>query len=271
MRVFAGVLAAFVLACSGSSSVREGPLIREKVRIGVVPFGRVLEARDRPDPRDREDTLRDLFAESGCEPFEPLQAEALRTPEVVCRIPGDSDETILVTSEYGWTEGRKRDGWEAASLLPLIAESISAVPRANTVLFAVFRDSPVNLWTEGAVPRTLAMFSAKERPEIKAWVSLSASDVTVRAAWIPGSSAALVSDFLSVGRYAGAPVQVVKRGQQPDAMQPERRLLAIVGHEYDDDYLASYRTFAAYLAFIDHSIDARSRVDPEAPVAPTPL
>lgn len=259
-------------AMLGCSSTPEREFLRQVVRIGIVPFDRVLAARDQPEPGTRESTLRALFLESGCHAFAPIQADALRTPKVVCRIVGDSPETILVTAEYGRSRERRRDGWEAASLLPLIAESIARVPRANSVLFAAFEDAPEGFRTRGAVARTLAMFPVGERPKVKAWISLTSSEIVERAAWRAGSSHQLLADFLAVARNTGVPVGLIDRtGQARDPSSPVPTLSAVLGHAYVDDYLASYRTFAAYIAFADYSIDAREAPATDAPHDPVPL
>ncbi len=259
-----------LVACASTPGVGEGPeLLRKVVRIGVVPFERVLVARDRPEASRRETVLRELFRESGCQPFDPIRSEALRTPAVVCRIEGAGPGTILVTSEFGRSRGG-RDGWEAASLLPLIAQSVSAVPRANTVLFAAFGDDPYGYRTQGAVPRTLAMFPPGERPPLKAWISLTASSRAVRAAWKPGSSGSLLSNFLAVARHTGTPVALLGGGEVEEPVGRAPSLAAVLGHGVDDDYLASYRTFAAFIAFADYAIDARAN-DELADARPTPL
>jgi hypothetical protein len=249
------------LACASThepAARTASPPLQKRVKIGVVPLERVLMARDRPEADARETTLRELFRDSGCDAFDPIRARELRTPRVVCRIRGKRPETILVTSEYGRAPRSGRDGWEAASLLPLIADALSVEPREYTLLFAAFEDAPDGMRTEGALARTLAMFPAAERPSIKAWLSLSAARQEVRAAWTEGSNELLVADFLAVAKYSDTPVSLVRLSGPDDGIPTVHALAALVGHKDDDDYLASYRNFAAYVAFIDYSIDART-------------
>lgn len=298
LRNAAAVLFASCLCACASESMRGSNTpqpFSQTIRIGIVPFDRVLSARERPEVTERPSTLETLFQSSQCQPFEDDEPPAsLKPPGVVCFIPGESDETILVTSEYGKgrrprkTVGnvssgqrrilRRRDGWEAASLLPLIAEAISAVPRKNSILFAAFEDAPDGLRTADGINRTLTLFPPNAAPKIKAWISLTAVGVSTRGAWREGSSEELLADFLAVSRHAGIPARVTKRAKRGSRGRPEESdtpmLAVILGHDYDDDYLASYRFLAAFVAFADVSIDARrdpATAEPEDPLEMTPL
>src|ERR1700757_2495149 len=92
---------------------------------------------------EREVLIRKWLRESGCQDSnlseQPLDRKL--PPNVICLLPGETEETIVVGAHTDHVEGSGDgvvDNWTGASLLPSLLYSLSAHPRRHTFVFVGF-------------------------------------------------------------------------------------------------------------------------------------
>src|SRR5215470_2774803 len=107
----------------------------QKVRYDLVSR-KIIEARlarYSGDNAHREATLKQMFAESGCDDThlseQPVKGSKL--PNVICLLPGKSNKIIIVGAHFDRvSEGHGVvDNWSGASLLPSLYEAVRIEPR----------------------------------------------------------------------------------------------------------------------------------------------
>ena len=82
------------------------------------------------DDAKREETLKRLFSESGCngEHLSEQPVKHARRPNLICTLPGATDSIIVVGAHYDHVERGSGvvDNWSGASLLPTLLKSLSS-------------------------------------------------------------------------------------------------------------------------------------------------
>src|SRR6267154_1230721 len=133
--------AAFVLVLHSwtgatAQKVRYDPVSREIIEARL--------ARYTGNNAHREATLKQMFAEAGCDDKnlseQPVKGSKL--PNVICLLPGKSDKVIIVGAHFDRvSEGDGVvDNWSGASLLPSLYEAVKIEPRKHTYIFIGFTD-----------------------------------------------------------------------------------------------------------------------------------
>jgi VWFA-related protein len=104
------------------------PLIEEHLKLAPV------------DEAERIRTLRSLFQKGGCPQVLEQQVPQQDFPNLICILPGDEEGTIVVaaSSDYESEQATSPGGWSSLALLPLLAESLNAVPHRFTLMFIAF-------------------------------------------------------------------------------------------------------------------------------------
>ncbi|MCB1021576.1 MAG: M28 family peptidase, partial [Acidobacteria bacterium] len=97
-----------------------------------------IPARD----AERGQRLSALFRARGCaEPrLEQQQFSKRKPPNVVCTLPGESTEQIVVGAHFDTVAGSAGvlDNWAGAAMLPALYATLSAQPRRYTYVFVGF-------------------------------------------------------------------------------------------------------------------------------------
>lgn len=118
-----------------------------------------LSAVGKPPRRaGKREVLARLLREAGCANVEEQGTRELPEPNLVCRIPGRTNSTIVVGLSP------QVDGWPAAALLPALASNVRAEPRDHTFVFAAFSRSA--LLTPGGARFFLESSGEREHPAL---------------------------------------------------------------------------------------------------------
>ena len=223
---------------------------------------------------DRQSTLKKLFAEEACAGDrlvdEPVKHEKLGN--VVCTLPGQSDDVILVTAHYDKVKPGMgvTDNWSGASMLPSLLYGISATPRKHTFVFIGFTGEE-----DGMVGSAYyaAHLTQEQRAKIKAVINMDTLGLGPTEIWTSHSDPELVKDMIQVASalhisLTGMNVeQVGSTDSESFAKYKIPRMtihslteqtLGILHTERDQvsvikegDYYGSYRLITVFLAYLD--------------------
>ena len=256
-------------------------------RLDVIPH----------DNADRAERFRRLFREAGCD------GEFLRDqfdghsvhPNIVCTLPGESDEKILVGAHFDKPRyGRGIvDNWTGAAMLPALYRALSAHPRAHTYIFVGFTDATTKMRT-GSRYFAHHMSERGELDAVKAVVNLKGLGLRGPAVWSKRSDPNLLLDLSSVGEAMNQEIRDVnfRRTESQVRLTGRRefgfiadaesfrmygvptitihsfsgktaRLVRESRHDIDEGlidrraYYSTYRLLAVYLGYLDQSLEAR--------------
>ena len=267
MRYFAVLLAAVAFGATIQFQTLDKAVIEERLR----SFGSTNESR--------EQIVYDLFRKVGCpaEGLQELPVKHVRASNVVCSLPGQSDNVILVGAHFDFVRAGKGviDNWSGASLLPSLLESLNKLPRRHRLVFAAFTDEE-----EGMVG-SKAYVHGLSKPQlhlIRAMVNLDSLAAGPTKVELDRADKQLVVAFDTVARTLQLPwnaVNVHRVGRSDsdtfqDAGVPTINIhsitqatLGILHSPRDrmeavkiDDYYDSYKLLAAYLAYLDGLLDS---------------
>lgn len=269
-------LFALLLACMAQAA---------PVNFAAVPRERV-ESRLREytgDNATRQATLSRLFTEAGCPQLEARPAKGSKLPNVVCTLPGQTPEVIVVGAHFDKTN--KGDGvadnWSGSALLPSLLESLRNEPRRHTLVFVGFSDEEKGLVGSQAFAKQL---KDDELGRLHAMVNMDTLGLGPTKVWVTTADKRLL-DLL--GRLAAvmqlpvAGVNVEQVGSTDSEPFRKRKVPSITLHSLTqetwpilhsdkdrwdalklDDYYASYRLLAAYLALLDQQLGAPPSAEP---------
>lgn len=157
-------------------------LFAEKVAFDKVEdavLNRRLEAVQRKNP-ERKEAVQALFTEAGCsgERFTERMVKGSKLPNLVCVLPGSSDEIILVGAHYDKVKDGDGaiDNWSGASLLASLYESHKAYGHNYTIWFVAFTDEEVGLVGSKAFVKNMPR---EELARLKAFVNIDSVGAAV--------------------------------------------------------------------------------------------
>jgi Peptidase family M28 len=255
----------------------------ESLQYRLVPREAVEQRLSRysGDNRQRETTLKQLFADAGCDEQhlseQPVKGSKL--PNVVCTLPGSSEKVIIVGAHFDRvSEGDGVvDNWSGASLLPSLFQAVNAEPRKHTYIFIGFTDEEqgevgsrfyVRQMTEQQIAATDAMVNMDT-------LGLASTEV-----WASHSDTRLLDALRYIAGKLNLPlrgVDVEKIGSTDAEQFAKRKIPRITIHSLTqkawndhilhsskdkisairlDEYYETYRLLAAYIAFLDTATDA---------------
>jgi putative aminopeptidase FrvX len=228
------------------------------------------------DDRKREATLKQLFADAGCDDRHISEQTVKRSklPNVICVLPGSSDKVIIVGAHFDHVSRGDGvvDNWSGASLLPSLYEAIKVVPRRHTFIFIGFTDEEAG---EVGSRFYAQQMSKEEVTATDAMVNLDTLGLAPSKVWASHSDKVLVATLAYIAKQINLPVNAVNVDQvgSSDGEQfAERKIPRITIHSLTqetwnarilhsskdrlsamrlEDYYQTYRLLAAYLAFLD--------------------
>ena len=222
----------------------------------------------------RRITLTRLFEEVGCKDnhLDLQQIRKADAPNVICTLPGSTDEVIVVGAHFDRVD--KGDGvadnWSGASMLPSLYQSLSAIQRKHTFVFAGFSDEE-----EGYVGSRfyVAHLTEEQRMSIKAMVNLDTLGLESTRVWASNSDPDLVSLINEVALSMQLPIDVMnvdKYGNSDGISFQERDVPVITLHSITkenikilhsdrdtfseirlDDYYDTYNLVSEFLSTLD--------------------
>jgi len=253
---------------SAAQNVRYSPVQREVVE------GRL--GKYTGDNRQREATLKQIFAEAGCDDQhlseQPVKGSKL--PNVICLLPGNADKVIIVGAHFDRvSEGDGVvDNWSGASLLPSLYEAVKTEPRKHTYIFIGFTDEERG---EVGSHFYVQKMTREQVVATDAMVNMDTLGLAPTKVWESHSDRRLTAALIYIAKQLSLPVvgvNVDKVGSTDAEQFAESKIPRITIHSLTqeiwnahilhtskdkisamrlDDYYETYRLLGAYLAFLD--------------------
>ena len=248
---------------------------------------RIQDVSDKNDAREAE--IKKLFQESGCtgEKLSEQVVKAKLPPNVICVLPGHSEEMIVVgahTDKVVQGHGVV-DNWSGASLLPSLYYSLSAQSLHYTYVFIGFSGEELDMLGSEYYVRHL---TPEQRAKVVAMVNIDTLGLGETKVWASHSDKNLLRAFASTAGALKIPAGVMnvdQLGSTDSESFAEFKIPRITFHSVTqetwpilhsdkdqlsalkmDDYYNSYRLIAGYLAYLDTYL-SRPAAPAQKPVA----
>ncbi|HEY6306403.1 MAG TPA: M28 family peptidase [Candidatus Angelobacter sp.] len=224
---------------------------------------------------DRAATIKDLFIQEGCKGslLQEQLVEAADTPNIICLLQGEGDETVIVGAHYDRTSsvGRPIDNWSGAALLPALYHSLRDRKRRHNFIFVAFADKGDDLTGARAFA---AHLSASQLQRTEAMVNLDVLGLSPTKVWTNGSDKELVHDLMNMVYALKIPAsQIDLESARSSDSEPfsSRQIPQITIHSLTQQNLAegattafqpnnyydTYRLVCGYLAYLDATLKPR--------------
>ena len=263
-------LVPLLLPChsNAAETVHFSPVSRETVEARLQKYA--------GDNKQREATLKQMFADAGCDAqhLSEQLVKGSKLPNVLCSLPGTSGKVIIVGAHFDHvSEGDGVvDNWSGASLLPSLYEAVKTAPRKHTYIFIGFTDEEKGEVGSHFYARQM---SKDQVAATDAMVNMDTLGLAPTEVWASHSDKQLANALVYVAKRLNMTVTGVNVDQvgTTDSVQfADRKIPSITIHSLTqetwdaqilhtskdklsamhlDDYYASYRLIAAYLAFLD--------------------
>ena len=231
----------------------------------------------------REEIIKDLFTKSGC--ADGISEQTLNRhmpPNVICVLPGETEEEIVVGAHTDHVEHGEGvvDNWSGAALLPSLYSSLAGNPRQHTFVFIGFSAEERGMLGSDFYVHHL---SKEQRTRIEGMVNMDSLGLGPTKVWATHADKVMLNVLMAAANAMNVPIAAVNvdRVGTTDSESfarfriPRITLHSItqqtwpVLHSYRDnfgaikmdDYYASYRLIAGYLAYLDEELGRQ----PDAP------
>lgn len=272
----------YIKGCSGSVLLfflLGGPAVAQNAEFIPVPRATVEERLRQFSNKNsvRKERLQAIFEAAGCrDGLAEQKVKRLRQPNVICLLPGQTDSIIIVGAHFdlaGNGDGVV-DNWSGASLLPSLFESLIASNRRHTFMFIGYAGEEIGLVGSNFHARGL---SAEERKRTRAMINLDCLGLSPTKVWVTISDRALVDALNGVAQGMKLPLDGVnadKVGQADSQSYIRLKIPTITIHSITqetfpilhssrdritaidlDAYYDTYRLMAAYLAYLDVTLE----------------
>jgi hypothetical protein len=186
----------------------------------------------------------------------------------MCRLPGESEQTIVVSA--GFLEPASRwqpDAWSGAVLLPNLYRSLSAVDRHHTYVFVAFDDMQSNRRVAQLLGSAGGVLREEIRQHAVASVVVRGLNLKRVGVWKKAADAALYRDFATVSKSMEIPITHLWLTRHPHPHELPSIFIGLVDR-WIGEYLDSFRLVAAYLGYLDQTLALRREplsADPSSP------
>lgn len=267
--LFCAVLLPLALELTlAADSVRYKPLSRDIIETRLKRYG--------GDDKQREQTLMQMFAESGCDQQHLAEqvVKGSKLPNVICILPGSSENTIIVGAHYDHVSAGDGvvDNWSGASLLPSLLQAVNGEPRVHTYIFIGFTDEERG---EVGSHFYVHQMSKDQISKTDAMVNMDTLGLASTEVWASHSDKKLTRVLAGVATQLKFPVSgvnVEQIGSTDSEQFAARKIASITIHSLTqetwnarilhtskdklsamhlDDYYQSYQLIAAYVASLD--------------------
>lgn len=237
---------------------------------------------------DRKAKVEDLFRQAGCSSISEQPVKGSRLPNAMCLLKGETDQVIIVGAHYDQISPAQGiiDNWSGASLLPSLYEAISNRPRRHSFLFIAFTDEEQGLVGSGYYADHM---TREEITHTSAMVNLDTLGLTSTKVWVHHADYNLVLALSTVAHAMNLPlaeVDVERVGRADSDSFTYRKIPRITIHSVTrenlrvlhsssdtvkelrfDDYYDTYHLLAAYLVYLDSTLDNDQEKGPQKPAA----
>jgi hypothetical protein len=221
---------------------------------------------------EREQALKKLFEEAGCQQIAEPAVKDAATPNVTCTLPGTGKGTMVIGAHYDIPS--RGDGvvgdWSGAALLPSLFESLKKTPRQMTLVFVGFTDQQKGLRGSKAYAKDL------DRDTTKAMMNIDSVGLAATKIWVTRSDKNLVNNLARVAQSLKLPVTGLNRDDATSvdsrpfsdkriptidvhSLTPETS--SVPGSEKDKaelvkiaEYANTCRLLSGYVAFLDGAL-----------------
>jgi Zn-dependent M28 family amino/carboxypeptidase len=231
---------------------------------------------------EREQELKVLFEEAGCKNVVEQPVKHSRNPNVICTLPGQTGQPIVVGGHFDFVDNGQGvvDNWSGCSLLPSLYLSLKSSNRRHTFVFVGFADEEKGLVGSAFYVNQMGK---DELREIRAMINLDSLGASTTKVELDRGNKALINALGIVASSMHLPVNAVNVhavGRSDSDSFEDRRVPTINVHSLTNetwpilhtrndtmaamhlaDYYDSYRLLAAYLAYLDVSLDAPPAAD----------
>lgn len=264
-----GILAICTLAFAAlclAQKLQFSPAEREEV---------VERATSAPEnDMQRATQLREAFLEAGCNRLREQKIDDAAPPNVICELPGESTETIIVGAHYerASSPARPIDNWTGAALLPSLFHCLRYRPRHHRIVFVEFADRGNEL---GGAEYFAAHLSAQEQAHVEAMINLDVLGLSATKVWTAHSDKELVHALVHMMytmKLTASQIDISSAGSTDSEPFASRRIPQITIHSLTQPNLAgavtpfrpgayydTYRLLCGYLAYLDATLKPRSR------------
>ena len=237
------------------------------------------------DNTQRESTLKQLFAQSGCDDkhLSEQPVKDLKQPNVICLLSGNSGRTIIVGAHFDRVAHGDGvvDNWSGASLLPSLYQAVKDQPRTHTYVFIGFAGEESgeigsHYYVQGMTKEEVAATDAM--------VNMDTLGLGSTKVWGSHSDKLLTGALGYVAKQLSVPIAIVDVEQvgSSDSEQfvskkiPRITIHSLTQKTWDarilhtekdqisamnlDDYYQTYGLLAAYVAFLDQLPDRTAPV-----------
>jgi len=246
----------------------------QTLRFSPVAKDIILErAADIPSSKqERLKRMKELFMESGCLTVAEQAIPTSEIPNLICRLSGTTEKTIIVGANYSQIDP---DNWAGASLLPGLYQSLAGRKRRHTFIFVAFAD-------ETKTPAASQFFATHmtntEVGHTHAMIDLTTLGLSPTKFWAAHSDKGLVKALVVV-MYAlklpASQVDIAKAGETDSEAFASRHIPRITIHSFTKDavtvpenngpikefrpnnYYDSYHLISGYLAYLDETLKSR--------------
>ena len=253
--------------------------LNHSIRIALLSKSDIEQRLQRynGDDDQREQALKQMFEAAGCKQLteQPVKGHK-KTPNVICTLPGDSQDTIIVGAHFDHVDRGAGvvDNWSGASLLPSMYQAVAAQPkRTHTYLFIGFAAEELGEvgsreYVKAATPQDLS--------HTKAVVIMDTLGIGPTEVWASRSNKDLVNALARIAATTKLPISAMnvdKVGESDEEPFIEHKIPTITVHsitpatwhilhtaadKWDaiklDDYYDSYRLLSTYIAYLDQAV-----------------
>lgn len=221
--------------------------------------------------RQRADQIKAWFSKAGCKgnflSEEPVQGSD--APNIICRMRGKSDETIVIGAHYDHATSPRRpfDDWTGALLLPSLYECLRTRRRRHTIVFVAFADEGNQL---AGSQTFISGMSAAELSHVQAMVNLDTLGLSPTKIWSDHSDKDLVQALIKMVYAMKVPASQIdldRAGPSDSDLFLARHIPQITIHSITQANLLSgrvtpfrpevfydsYRLICGFIAYIDEN------------------
>ena len=218
-----------------------------------------------------------LFSDAGCRgnllSEQPVESNSV--PNIVCRLPGNREGTIIVGAHYEHptSELRPLDNWTGAALLPGLYHCLRGHRRRRTVLFVAFADHGND---PAGAEFFASHFAAQDLKGVEAMVNLDVLGLSPTKIWTAHSDKELVTDLVHmvyVLKIPASQIDIQAAGSTDSQPFAQRGIPQITVHSLTrqnlenrrasqfrpGNYYDSYHLLCGYLAYLDQALKPRPR------------
>ncbi len=250
----------------------------QKIRFSPASKSEVLQrARNIPaSDQERARQLTQWFREAGCKGnlLSEQTVEGSETPNIICRMKGKTDETIVVGAHYDRAASPQRrfDNWNGALLLPSLYQCLRTRRRRHTVIFVAFAD-------HGDQPAGAEAFlnhlGLAELKALKAMINLDALGFSPTKDWSDHSDKELVQALMTIVyaiKIPASQIDIRAAGRSDSEPFLAREIPQITIHSLTQanlkagkitpfepsSFYDSYRLICGYIAYLDENYKSRT-------------